>query len=400
MISLKSFGNIDLRGPGGELRGILTQPKRLALLLRLTAERPGTFLRRDTLLAMFWPELDAAGARNALRQALFHLRRELGDGVLLNRGDEEVGLDPGQFRSDISEFEEAAATGRWRVALDLLRGDLAPGLYVSEAVGFEEWLEGRRADVRRRAAEGAWALCREAESAGAPALAAGWARRAVELTPDDEAGVRKLLALLVQSGDSAGAAEAYTAFEERLRREYGVAPAPETVAIRRAIPATSPSATEAEAPAPPPASVGASPDVGSDPGRRRHRDRTLWWAVAGLGVLAAVAVAGRWRVRPAAPEPVSRDRLLIAPFRATTPDSVLAVLSVGLVDLTNARLSGASLPHPVDPDMALRAVAEARAGDSAAGAGQLREAARRIGAGLILGGTLVRDGARIVLAPV
>ena len=170
MIHLKSFGNIDLRGPGGELRGILTQPKRLALLLRLAAERPGTFLRRDTLLAMFWPELDAAGARNALRQALFHLRRELGDGVLLNRGDEEVGLDPGQFRSDIAEFEEAAATGRWRVALELLRGDLAPGLYVSEAVGFEEWLEGRRADVHRRAAEGAWALCREAESAGAPAL--------------------------------------------------------------------------------------------------------------------------------------------------------------------------------------------------------------------------------------
>ncbi len=401
MIRLKSFGSMDLRGVDGELRGILTQPKRLALLLRLAAERPGTFLRRDTLLAMFWPELDTAGARNALRQALFHLRRELGEGVLLNRGDEEVGLDPGLFRSDIAEFEEAAATGRWRVALDLLRGELAPGLYVSEAVGFEEWLEGRRADVRRRAAEGAWALCREAEAAGAPALAASWARRAIEHTPDDEAGVRRLLALLVQSGDAAGAAEAYSAFEERMRREYGVAPAPETVAMRRAIPATAPDAAEAPPPSPSPSfPVEAARSIAPEAARRRRRERTLWWAVAGLGVLAAVAVAGRWRVRPAAPAPVSRDRLLVAPFRTTTADSVLGVLSVGLVDLANARLSGASLPHPVDPDMALRAVAEARTEDSTPSAAQLREAARRTGAGLILGGTLVREGARIVLAPV
>src|SRR5512147_1617605 len=108
MIRLKSFGTIDLRGPKGELRGILTQPKRLALLLRLASERPGTFLRRDSLLAMFWPELDATGARNALRQALFHIRRELGEGVIRNRGDDEVGLDPSLIRADASEFEEAA----------------------------------------------------------------------------------------------------------------------------------------------------------------------------------------------------------------------------------------------------------------------------------------------------
>ena len=405
MIRFKSFGSIDLRGADGELRGILTQPKRLALLLRLASERPGTFLRRDSLLAMFWPELDTAGARNALRQALFHLRRELGEGVLLNRGDEEVGLDPGQFQSDVADFEEAAATDRWRAALDLLRGPLAPGLYVSEAEGFEEWLEGRRADIHRRAAGGAWALCGEAESAAAPALAASWARRAVEHTPDDEAGVRRLLALLIRSGDAAGAAQAYSAFEERMRREYGMAPSPETVALRQTIPLNAPPPLAAAPPpasSPPPVAMpeppAASPERLPKP---PHRKVGIRWAVVMALVVASAVLVGRWRAAATAHANINPDRLLIAPFRTTNTDSVLHALSVGLVDLTSARLSGSSSPHPVDPDVALRAVADVRGGaDSAPDAERLRVAAERTGAGLVLSGTLLRENNRLVLAPV
>ncbi len=401
MLRLKSFGAIALRGDDGDLRGILTQPKRLALLLRLAAERPGTFLRRDTLLAMFWPELDTAGARNALRQALFHLRRELGEGVLVNRGDEEIGLDPTRISADAAEFEEAAALGRWREALELLRGDLAPGLYVSDAPAFEEWLEGRRADIHRRAAAGAWALCREAEVAGAPAVAAGWARRGVEHAPDDEAGVRRLLQLLIESGDAAGAAQAYSAFEERMRREYGVAPAPETIAIRQAIPAKpvvvarpAPRDRRASDTVPPPQAI--EPAVPPPPPSRSWR----WGAAAGACLLVVAALLGWWRARVPLKQPGSAGRVLIAPFRTPVRDTVLDALSIGLVDLTNARLSGASFPHPVDPDVALRAVAEAGGPDSAPGAEQLFVAARRTGAELILTGTLLREGNRLVLAPV
>jgi len=399
MIRLKSFGSIDLRGPGGELRGVLSQPKRLALLLRLAAERPGTFLRRDTLLAMFWPELDAAGARNALRQALFHLRRELGEGVLVNRGDDQLGLDASLISADVADFEEAAAGGRWRVALDLVRGELAPGLYVSDASGFEEWLESRRRDIPRRAAEGAWALCREAEAAGAPALAAGWARRAVELEPDDEGGLRKLLRLLIQSGDGAGAAQVYASFEERMRREYGLAPSAETVVIRRSIPVDGP-VIAAESPlAAGVAERAAEASPGALVAPPAHQLPRLRFVVAGALVLLAAVGAGLWRAAASAHSAISPGRLLIAPFHTVGNDSVLSALAVGLVDLTNARLSGASLPHPVDPDVALRAVAAARTADSAPESERLRLAAERTGAGLVLSGTLLLQHGRLVLAP-
>jgi len=413
MIRFKTFGTIDLRNSDGELRGILTQPKRVALLLRLASERPGTFLRRDSLLAMFWPELDTAGARNALRQALFHLRRELGEGVIRNRGDDEVGLDPSLIRSDASEFEEAAAAGRWRDALELVRGEIAPGLYVSDAAEFEEWLESRRAEVRQRAAAGAWVLCREAEAAGGLALAAGWARRALEYTPDDEAGLRRLMTVSIRAGDGAGAAQAFSAFGERMRREYGLAPSPETIAVRQTIPMNAaPGGAPSPGPEPPaperlverraPASTPAPLLVSatSEPPPRTRRPGIQWVIVAVLVVVSAVLV-GRWRAEATAHQNLNPGRLLIAPFRTAKSDSVLQALAVGLVDLTNARLSGASLPHPVDPDVALRVVASVRTGaDSAPDAAQLLEAAERTGAGLVLTGTLLRQGDRLVLGPV
>src|SRR2546427_8673502 len=71
MIELRMLGRLSLTGADGrEVRGLLGQPRRLALLAYLAAASPQGFHRRDTLLALFWPELDQEHARAALRQAL------------------------------------------------------------------------------------------------------------------------------------------------------------------------------------------------------------------------------------------------------------------------------------------------------------------------------------------
>jgi DNA-binding SARP family transcriptional activator len=59
MIRFHTLGVLDLRGPDGlELRSVLQQPKRLGLLAYLAIASPHRFHRRDSLLALFWPELD------------------------------------------------------------------------------------------------------------------------------------------------------------------------------------------------------------------------------------------------------------------------------------------------------------------------------------------------------
>jgi DNA-binding SARP family transcriptional activator len=54
MIRLRTLGALDLRDADGqELRGVLAQPKRAALLAYLALATPRGYHRRDTLLALF-----------------------------------------------------------------------------------------------------------------------------------------------------------------------------------------------------------------------------------------------------------------------------------------------------------------------------------------------------------
>ena len=75
MVELQTLGRLELRAADGErLHAIQARPKDLGLLTYLATAGPFALERRDTLLALFWPDLDAARARNALSQALHRLR--------------------------------------------------------------------------------------------------------------------------------------------------------------------------------------------------------------------------------------------------------------------------------------------------------------------------------------
>ena len=110
MITIRLFGAIDLRGGDGqELRGVLAQPKRLALLAYLAAAEPAGPHRRDTLLGLFWPELDQDRARNNLSQAVHFLRRWLGDAAITSRGGEDLALAEPLVWVDVRAFHAALA---------------------------------------------------------------------------------------------------------------------------------------------------------------------------------------------------------------------------------------------------------------------------------------------------
>src|SRR5262252_1196463 len=134
MIALRTLGALDLHASDGrDVRAVLRQPKRCALLVYLALAGPERFRRRDTVVALFWPERDEPHARGALRQALSFLRRELGDRVVATRGEEEIGLEPGAVSIDVREFEQACESGRNTDAVALYRGDFLDGFFLAEA---------------------------------------------------------------------------------------------------------------------------------------------------------------------------------------------------------------------------------------------------------------------------
>ena len=238
MIQLRTLGGLDLSDPDGRgtLHAVLVQPKRLALLVYLALADPRSFRRRDTLVTLFWPELDGNHARGSLRQALRFLRGELGANVLVSRGEEEIAVSRDALRCDAAEFDLACEGGDWSRAAELYRGDLLDGVFISDiSPAFEHWRENERGRLRRRAAAALWSLVGAAERAGDLLAAAPLARRAVELSLDDEAAVRRLMRILDRRGDRAGALSAYEAFRLRLAAEYDAVPSPETESLLEAI---------------------------------------------------------------------------------------------------------------------------------------------------------------------
>jgi DNA-binding SARP family transcriptional activator len=256
VIRLRVLGPIELQdADGNERRAILAQPKRLALLVYLAAGSGG-FHRRDTLLALFWPELDERRGRDALNQAIRFLRKELGgatESIIVSRGAEELGIVDSSFWSDVAAFRAARDAGRHADALELYRGDFLQGFFSGRDAGFEDWAERERAQLRLQAAQSARALADVSEGAHQFTTAVASARRAVELSSLDERVVRELLELLDRLGDRAGAIAAYDEFARRLSVELEAEPAAETVAVIeriRARPATSPAPSARVEPAP------------------------------------------------------------------------------------------------------------------------------------------------------
>lgn len=318
MIDLRVLGALEVRAsrPHGP-PGVLTQPKRLALLIYLALSEPAGLHARERLLAMLWPEADDASARHSLRNALHALRQVLGDEVVVTRGDSFVGLDFDALRCDALELRGYLTAGRLDEAVALWRGDLAPGFHVSGAPDFERWLEEQRVELRRAVRAAAWQRARELKGAGMAELDA--VRRAAKLDPGDEPGARQLMRLLEASGDRGGALRAYQDIADYFKRELETQPSSETRSLvaslrsRASGPAaamTAPSLAARPTPAP---LVTPAPAAASATARPRR-----WIASAMIAVAALVAfVLGMRADISGEPVPASISRMGISEVSAT-----------------------------------------------------------------------------------
>ena len=345
MIELRLFGGLDLRrSDGRELDSILTQPKRVALLAFLATATPYRLHRRDTLLGLFWPELDQEHARAALRQALHGLRQGLGADVLTSRGDEEVGVHEQRLWCDVRAFHQALEASDWSRALELYRGGLLEGFFLSDAPEFERWLEVERARLRNRACQAAWTLAQQSKAEGDFAGTAQWARRAAALVPDDEETLRRLVTLLDDLGDRVGAVKVYEEFARRVAVEYQVEPAAETkalIALVRSREAASPPVLR---PAPasftaPPAAAQRPSAASIEPAARRFTLPGKRWVVGtiGLALLAAVMAIRHQQ----ASARLSQVSVGIVPFEDRSEDTLDAYLGSALTEDLSRSLSAA-----------------------------------------------------------
>lgn len=235
MLRLLLLGALEVDGPDVTRHqiGVTRRPGHVALLAYL-ALAGRAFSSRDLVQALFWPEHDHPHARHNLNQWLYALRRTLGGGVVVSRGAAAIGLSSDHLWCDAAALLDALDADNRALALDLYRGDLLPGFHLPSAPPFQEWLDGKRRQLRRRVGLAALDHAVEEEQHGRVREAAAAARRAAELT-SEELVVQAVIRLLDRLGDRSSAVLVFREFRRRLARDLDLDPSPETIRVVRAL---------------------------------------------------------------------------------------------------------------------------------------------------------------------
>src|SRR2546430_621516 len=228
MIVCETLGPPVVRLDDGSVPATLQWHKNLALLVYL-ARSPKRARARDHLIGLLWCDEAEKDARHSLNQAVSTLRTYAGESIETDRT--HVRLADGAVSLDVEQIDACAAAGDYAAAARLIAGVFLEGFSISGASGFDDWMASERTHWQRRSVAVLECLSNRALAHGDLAGAEDAAHRAEQIDEHSDVAVRARLRTLALAGDRGQALKAFTAFAERLQRDLGAEPDPETRAL-------------------------------------------------------------------------------------------------------------------------------------------------------------------------
>ncbi len=228
--------------------------KALALLAFLAVPQRGVVSQphtRDTLAALFWPDLDQARARGALRRTLSSLLKAVGDNIL-DVSRETLGVNPDAaiavdvlvFRrllEEASRHEHSPAElcpgciALLEEAVQRYHDHFMAGFTLRDSPEFDEWQYYMGEELRRELGGALQKLVDAYTPLGQLAKALDYARRWLALDPLREEVHQALMQLYAWDDQREAALRQYHECVRLLDEELGVAPLEETTALYEAI---------------------------------------------------------------------------------------------------------------------------------------------------------------------
>ena len=229
-LGVRLLGHVELDVDGSPFR-FATPRRTLSLLTYLVLHRHRA-VERDSLAFLLFPDEEEGAARAKLRGSLFDLSRVLPprtDGWFDADKTNVAWREDAVLDVDVERFELLARdAATLRDAVELYRGELAASLY-------DEWIDEPRERMRSLYLTTLTRLAGDARRDRDFPLAISSGRRILAVDPWREDIVRRVMSLLYESGDRAGALAEYRRFSERLRTEMDVEPMPETQMVMESI---------------------------------------------------------------------------------------------------------------------------------------------------------------------
>jgi DNA-binding SARP family transcriptional activator len=174
-------------------------------------------------MALLWPELDAASARNNLKQTVFAIRHALGVEVF-DRSTANLRLNTALIAVDLHHFERALAVGAHDDAVADYTGPFLDGFFLPNLSEFERWVERVRQRIALAYARALETLAVQARLRGDTTAGVHWYRRLVEHDPVSTTSVLGLISTLVDAHEPLEALECFGRHRKLLREEFDAEP--------------------------------------------------------------------------------------------------------------------------------------------------------------------------------
>ena len=230
MLKVITLGSLEIRLCDQLLR--FKTSKAGVLLAYLTCESDKAH-SREQLATLFWPDQDSRKSNENFRQALYQIRRALGD-----QADTYLRAHLGtvQFIAqaphalDINQLKQAIAHKEWATAADLYKGEFLSTFYPGTAQSLGEWQAITREHLHQLAVQALTELVRQQEISD-PQRAIQHGRRLLSLEPWTERGHRLLMRCWMRLGQPAEALAQYQQCVQLLANELGTTPTPKTTLL-------------------------------------------------------------------------------------------------------------------------------------------------------------------------
>jgi len=207
------------------MTGRASQRRQLALLAILGAagERGCS---RDKLIGYLWPDSSETQARHILADAVYLLRKALGEDAVLASAD-FLRLNRERVWTDVEAFDDALAAEDRSAAVEAYAGPFLDGFYLNGAREFEGWVDAERQRIARSLEKALETLAEEAATAGDHTGAVDWWGRLAAHDPLNSRIAVRLVEAMLAAGDPAHAIRLAQDHANLLEAELGIEPPPD-----------------------------------------------------------------------------------------------------------------------------------------------------------------------------
>jgi DNA-binding SARP family transcriptional activator len=242
-LRIKVFGGIQVLLGGETIEFSRHKATALLVFLAVTGERQS----RDALATMFWPENTQARTYANLRQAIWEIRRSIGDKWLeVTRESlqiipsDNLWIDVAEFYALINKAKKHVhprgmvcehCLSNYKQAADLYNGDFLAGFTLRDSPEFDNWQYFQTEELRREIGRiykqlAEWLLQKQEFG-----QAIAYARRWLQLDELNENAHRALMRIYSASGQRSAAIRQYKNCVTSLERHLNITPEPITTEL-------------------------------------------------------------------------------------------------------------------------------------------------------------------------